>query len=329
MTADTLRSARFRQEREASWRRLETLVAQVEKRGLASLAYPELAELTAAYRQATTSLSVARDISMDRALLTYLDRLCARAYLVIYAPQEGIRGLLWRLYAQGIPQAARRAWPAIALGVLALALGVLLGYRLSMQDQSWFYSFVPPDLAGGRVPGATAALLRETLHDSGAAGLAGTFASYLFTHNAGIAILIFCTGVACAVPSVALTFYNGLTLGAFYALFVQNGLGAELFAWLSVHGVTELAATCIACAGGVELGLAVLSPGALSRREALRARGRDAVKLVILAATMLVVAALLEGIVRQTVQSDATRIAIGWGTGALWLAWLTLAGRRG
>jgi uncharacterized membrane protein SpoIIM required for sporulation len=327
--SDAIRSTRFRQEREASWRRLETLAAQVERRGLAALSYGELSELTEAYRQAMNSLSVARDISMDRALLTYLERLCARAYLVVYAPQEGLGGLISRLYGRGIPEAVRRRWPALLLATLALFLGALVGWRLTVEDPSWFYSFVPPGLAGGRTPSATAELLRQTLHDSGVRSLAGTFASYLFTHNARIAILIFCTGVACAVPSFALTFYNGLILGAFFSLFAGHGLGYELFAWLSVHGVTELAATCVACAGGAELGLAVLMPGELTRREALRDRGRDAMKLLALAATMLVAAALLEGVVRQTVQAPALRIAIGWGVGTAWLLWLTLAGRRG
>ncbi len=61
--------------------------------------------------------------------------------------------------------------------------------------------------------------------------------------------------------------------------------------------------------------------------EALRRRGRDAVKLMLLAALMLVAAAVLEGFFRQTVTSTETRLAIGWGIGALWAAWLLLAGR--
>jgi hypothetical protein len=42
---------------------------------------------------------------------------------------------------------------------------------------------------------------------------------------------------------------------------------------------------------------------------------------------MLVVAALLEGFLRQLVQDRAARYAIGWGIGAFWLAWALLAGR--
>ena len=124
-----------------------------------------------------------------------------------------------------------------------------------------------------------------------------------------------------------LTFYNGLSVGAIMALHVDRGLGLDMGGWLSVHGVTEISAICIACGGGVQLGAAILFPGALSRREALQRAGRDAVKLAIVAAVMLLVAALLEGFLRQLVQDMTIRYAIGWGIGALWLAWILLAGR--
>ena len=125
-----------------------------------------------------------------------------------------------------------------------------------------------------------------------------------------------------------LTFYYGLILGTFWKVFAEKGLGYEVTGWLSIHGVTEMAAFCIACAGGAQLGLAVLLPGQLSRREALRQRGRDAVKLMILAGLMLVCAAILEGFFRQTVQSTEARLAIGWGIGLGWVLWLGLSGRE-
>ena len=116
-------------------------------------------------------------------------------------------------------------------------------------------------------------------------------------------------------------------MGVFYALHVERGLGWDLGGWLSIHGVTELSAICIACGGGIQLGTAVLFPGQNSRKEALRLAGKDAVKLAIVAAVMLVVAALLEGFARQLVQDRTSRYIIGWGIGLLWLAWFTLGGR--
>ena len=98
-------------------------------------------------------------------------------------------------------------------------------------------------------------------------------------------------------------------------------------AWLSIHGVTEIGAIIIATAGGYRLGLAVLFPGRRSRRDALRQEGRDAAKLAVMAGTMLVVAALLEGFARQLITSLEARLIIGWTIGALWIAYFLFAGR--
>ncbi|MEM9429830.1 MAG: stage II sporulation protein M, partial [Pseudomonadota bacterium] len=83
---EALRSARFRSEREAGWTRLDALVTKVERRGLARLDYDEAEELAGLYRNTVNALSLAREISLDRALLTYLEALAARAYLAVYAP---------------------------------------------------------------------------------------------------------------------------------------------------------------------------------------------------------------------------------------------------
>lgn len=327
---DIIRSARFRAEREPGWRRLEGLLALTEKRGASALSYEQALDLASLYRQAMNSLSVARAISMDKALLAYLEALCARAYLAVYAPQESLRGLLADLIRRGIPQAVRRAWPALIVGFLAMLLGAVMGYVLVGQDPSWFYTFVPGGLADGRTPGASAEYLRATLFDDDDMGHEAltAFASFLFSNNTQVAILTFALGIFFCAPSFVLTFYNGLMLGAFVAIFTNKGLGFEIAGWLSIHGVTEIAAICFACAGGAQLGLAMLLPGQQTRRAALRDRGRDAVKLMLLAALLLVVAAFVEGFLRQLVTSTPLRLGIGWGLGLIWLAWLTLAGRE-
>lgn len=327
---EAIRSARFRRERQAGWQKLDELVKRAETGGVAGMSYEDALQLASLYRQAVNSLSVARAISLDQALLTYLETLCARAYLVVYAPQESIAGALGRLFTHGIPQAARRAFVPIVIGFLAMALGMFTAMMLYAQDTSWFYTFVPSGLADGRTPDASAAYLRGTLFsERGHSSEAFTvFASFLFSHNTQVAILTFTLGIFVILPSFVLTYYNGLVLGAFVSMFIDAGLGYEVFGWLSIHGVTEISAICIACGGGAQLGMAVLLPGNRTRRAALRAYGPDAMKLLILAALMLVVAAIIEGFFRQMVQSTEARLAIGWGIGALWVAWLTLAGRE-
>ena len=59
-----LKSHRFRAEREADWRRLESLLNRVERGGARKLNRDELVEMPALYRQALSSLSMARAISL-------------------------------------------------------------------------------------------------------------------------------------------------------------------------------------------------------------------------------------------------------------------------
>lgn len=323
-----LRSARFRAEREADWQLLEQLVSLAERRGLHRMEFAQARDLAASYRRATTSLAIAREISLDRALLEYLEALTARAYLSVYAPQERLGGLVSRFFLTSAPQAMRRSWVFIVIGFACMGLGALTGYLLYLENAAWYFVFLPPELAGGRTPEATTGFLRSVIYDSDpdSSGL-GAFATYLFSHNTRIAIFVFGLGVFLCAPAILLTFYNGLSLGAIMALHVDRGLGWDMGGWLSIHGVTELSAICIACGGGVQLGAALLFPGVRTRRDALQHAGRDAVKLALVAALMLVVAALLEGFLRQQVQDMSTRYTIGWGIGALWLLWFVFAGR--
>ena len=329
MTAPIIRSARFRAAREADWRRLEAIVGRAERSGVRALSFEDASDLAVLYRQAMNSLSVAREISLDRSLLDYLEALSARAYLVVYAPQEPLGGLLRRTFGRSIPQAVRRSGVHILLAFLALALGTATGWLLFLDDASWYATFMPDEMAGPRSLGASREDLLSVIYDQGEQlyDQLSAFAAFLFSHNTRIALFAFSLGVFVCLPSFALCAYQGLILGVFVALHVERGVGLDLFGWLSVHGPTELSAVVVATAGGFRLGLAVLFPGRLRRRDALRREGRDAVLLAILAALMLLVAGLLEAFPRQLVQDLPARIALGWAVGAFWLGYLLLAGR--
>ncbi len=329
-TADLIRSSRFRSERETDWKRLESIVARCEAGGARTLSYADAHDLAFLYRKAVNSLSVAREISLDRSLLEYLEALCCRAYLAVYAPQQTLQGLVWRFFSAGGPQAMRRSAIALLLAFLSFAIGSVAGYALFVEDPTWYNTVVPSGLAGGRgLASSKADLLAVIYPESGhAADHLSAFAGYLFSHNTQIAFFAFALGVFVCVPSTVLAFANGLVIGAFFGLHVDREIGIDLLGWLSIHGVTEIGAIIIATAGGYRLGLAVLFPGRRTRRDALRQDGRDAAKLAVMAGTMLVVAALLEGFARQLITGLETRLIIGWTIGGLWVAYFLLAGRN-
>lgn len=327
---DLIRSARFRQEREAGWKRLDNLLTKVERSGVEALNFEEANELSALYRQSLNSLSLAREISLDRALLSYLESLSSRACLAIYAPQRTLMETIVGFFTHGVPQAVRRSKVHFLLAFIFMTIGVLVAYWLTKSDSSWYYAFVGRDFSGGRGPEATAAYLRSVLYGQSSTDKAqlAAFSANLFTHNTQVSFFAFALGIMAGLPTSFLMFYNGTVLGAFIAVHESKGLAWDLFGWLSIHGVTELTAILMAGAGGLRLGGAVVFPGSKTRVHSLRAAGRDAAHLALLAALMLIAAGLLEGFGRQLIDSFYVRVAVGWGAGALWLLWFVASGRR-
>ena len=325
-----MRSARFRAEREQEWTRLSQLLDRSARRGPKGLDWGETRELARLYRQTAHALALAREITLDRALLAYLERLTARAYLAVHAPPQTLGQATRRFLAASAPQAVRRRWRAILLAFLCLVAGQGVGHVLVASDPSWWGAFVPEGLSGGRGPDATREALLAILYDRDLPRLddLSAFATSLVAHNTQVAIFSFALGILGGWATALLAFYNGTILGAFFAVHQAKGLAFDLFAWLSIHGVTELTAIAIACAGGFAIAGAVVFPGARARADALRRVGPDAARLAVLAAMMLLVAGLLEGYGRQLVQDPWARIAIGWGMGGLWLTWWLRGGRK-
>ncbi|MDH3233259.1 MAG: stage II sporulation protein M [Alphaproteobacteria bacterium] len=325
----TLKSTAFRAEREPAWRRLEALITRAETGGLASLDARELLRLPILYRAVLSSLSVARAISLDRNLLTYLESLSSRAYFLVYGGRSNALSAIGRFLAVTLPAAVRAARWYIALSALCMVLGALVGYVLTIGNLDWFYTFVSEGSAQGRTPTADTETLRRPLFSDGR-GLSErltAFASFLFTHNARIGIMAFALGFALGAPTVLLLFFNGLTLGAFAALYTSRGLGTELWGWLLIHGVTELTAIVLCGAAGLMLGRAVIFPGEYTRLQNLARAGRRAGVIVIGAVLMFFVAALLEGFGRQLILQTDQRFLVAGVTAVLWGLYFVRSGR--
>lgn len=325
----TMRSVEFRREREATWRELEYLIAEAESRGLRKLSAEQLGRLPHLYRATLSSLSVARSISLDRALTAYLENLVGRAYFVVYGTRQALRRQIADYFAWQLPATIRRArWHLLVAFVVALAGGVA-AFQLTSSDMDYYYAFTG-EMAQGRTPASTTAELRAGLYDDGGGGTAvlTTFAAELFSHNARIGILAFALGFVAGLPTLLLLFYNGLVLGSFTALYHARGLGVDIWGWLLPHGVTELLAVILCGAAGFLLAHGLVFPGTKPRLDSLRERGRDAATIVVCAVMMLFVAGLIEGIFRQVVTNVAVRYTVAASTAAWWIYYFGFVGRR-
>ena len=325
----TFSTRRFREEREEGWSRLEQLLNDIERRSPSRLSDDDLLALPVLYRSTLSSLSIARETSLDAQLIDYLEGLCTRAYFIVYGARQGLGSRLARFFTHDWPAAVRALWRETLVALALTLAGILAAYLLVRGQPEWFYSLIDADLASGRDPAASAASLRSGLYErSGFGDGLSVFATMLFTHNAQVSIFSFALGFAFGVPSALLLIYNGCMLGAFYAVYGPHGLALSFTGWLMIHGTTELFAILISGAAGFRIGLRIAFPGEQSRMAAATEAGRIGANAMIGVVIMLFVAGILEGVGRQTIVSDGARFVIAGVMLALWCLYFYLPRRR-
>lgn len=319
--AAALRSDRFRQDREGDWQRLEAIVQRMEKGRMRRLSDADVLELPVLYRTVASSLSIARETSLDAATLAYLEGLVQRAWFLVYGPRVTLGGWLRRFFGGEWSRAVRSIWREVLAAFLLMVAGTVVGWVLVSHDPDWYYALVPGQFQDARVPGATREVLHDTLFGNTDKDGLSVFAASLFSHNAGVAILCFALGFAFGVPPLLLLIQNTATLGAMLWLYDGQGLLLDMVGWLSIHGTTELFAILLSGAAGLHVGRAMAFPGERSILDATAEAGQRAAVVMAGVVLMLVVAGMLEGLGRQLIDTTQGRLMVGGSMLAIWLAY--------
>ena len=155
------------------------------------------------------------------------------------------------------------------------------------------------------------------------------FATFLFTHNSQIAIFAFALGFAFAVPTVLLILYNGLMLGAFFAVFAAKGLASERGRLADdPRDDRDLRDLHFRRGGDPDRHRDRLPRPRIAHRTRRSRPARSAATAMAGTVIMLAVAGLLEGVGRQTDQQRrCCAMLIGTAVLAGWLAYFyALAG---
>ncbi|MBC5805875.1 MAG: hypothetical protein DLM53_03530 [Candidatus Eremiobacter antarcticus] len=320
-----MRQAAFVNQRQAGWQQLEALLSLAERRGLRRLEPEQVAELGTLYRWLTSDLAFANARRYDVTLQAYLNRLTARAHALVYARRQsgGVRTVI-DFYRRTFPAEVRASRAPIAICAGVFIAASVAAYALISAQPLNAYVLLPAQLIQPIHHG-----LHETNFEPAVRGIGTpTLSAEIMTNNVRLAFLAFAGGVTLGILTLYLLIFNGLTLGGMAALYAQAGFGRDFAATVAPHGVIELSAVQIAAGAGLLLAAAVLSPGRLRRVDAMRRNGRRAGVLILGVASMLVVAAAIEGGFSPQKYSQEARIAFGVITAALMLAYFLLAGRE-
>jgi uncharacterized membrane protein SpoIIM required for sporulation len=312
---------RFIEKHKTAWERLEELLRLLDNSSLRRLHREEVRELGRNYRRTSSDLAVARAESRDPRLINYLNSLVIRAHGRIYQadPQGGSR--IKQFFARDFPQTFRRTWGYTTVSFAVFALFSVIGFVGTKYDPEF------SELMG--VPPAFRELYVENkVHwweDLNEANQVG--ASEIMTNNVRVTITTFAYGALFGVGTLYSLAFNGAVNAAVLALTYRAGYGNDLLTFMIGHGVIELSCIFIAGGAGLLIGSALLMPGNLSRADALKSRGKDAVILMMGVAVLLVVAGTIEGFISPAPIRPAIKFSIGALTGLALYSYLLLAGR--
>jgi uncharacterized membrane protein SpoIIM required for sporulation len=319
-----VRQATFVERRQAGWDRLEQLLRTAERRGLRRLEPDEVSELGTLYRWVTSDLAAAQSRNYDPTLVAYLNRLTARAHAAVYAEAgEGGFARVLRFYARTFPMEVKNSrWPILLSVALFLCSAGVAYYLIHSQPLDAYVL----------LPGPLLAPVHKGLHASNFEPMrkligSPTMSATIMTNNIRVAFLAFAGGVTLGVVTVYLLLFNGLMLGGTAALYANAGFARDFWATVAPHGIIELTAVQISAGAGLLIAAGVLAPGQLRRRDALKRNARRAGILVIGVASMLVVAATIEGFFSPQNFPEGVRLAFG-GITAVAMILYYLAGTR-
>jgi uncharacterized membrane protein SpoIIM required for sporulation len=313
---------RFIKERKTVWQRLEELLQLLDRMTLRKLHREEVRELGRIYRRTASDLAIARAESRDPRLINYLNSLVIRAHGRIYRADSRGGERIRDFFSRDFPQTFRRTWRYTATAFAVFWLFTAIAFFGTRHD---------PDFSefAGISPFFREVVINHRTHwwqDLNEANQIGS--SQIFTNNIRVTFYAFALGAIFGLGTLYVIAFNGAMFGAILALTYRAGFGNDLLLGFVIsHGVIELSCIFIAGGAGLLIGTALLMPGDLSRADALKSRGLEAVRLIVGCIPLLIIAGIIEGFISPQPISPMIKIGIGLLTGIALYSYLLLAGR--
>jgi uncharacterized membrane protein SpoIIM required for sporulation len=314
---------RFIDKRKNDWQRLEDLLGMIEAAALRNLTREEVRELGQLYRRAASDLAIARAETRDPKLINYLNSLVIRAHGKIYRAEGGGVGMIKQFFLRDFPQTFRRTWRFFAISFAAFFLAAIFSFFATWSDIGF------ADIAGaGNIRARVEADdhwwegLNEEGNEIGA--------SAIMTNNIYVTFNAFALGAFFGIGAIYIMVSNGLGIGSTLAVCYQlkPEFGNALATFMVGHGVIELSCIFICGGAGMMIGYSILVPGDLSRVEAVKKSGMEAVRLVIGCVFLLVIAGTIEGFVSPSPLPAFLKIGTGVLTGIALFSYLLLVGHE-
>ncbi len=269
------------------WKQFEELLHQKAR--------PDPDRLAELFVEITDDLSYAKTFFPKSRTARYLNDLAAEIHQAIYKNKREDRRRFLTFWTVEVPLAARQSHRemgfSLAIFVVALGIGVL-----STLNDAGFARLILGDTYVNMTlenieQGDPMAVYKEM-------GQVDMFMAITF-NNVRVAFIAFAMGLLASFGTAYVLFSNGVMLGAFHTLFLQQEYLLPSLLVVYIHGTLEISAIVIAGGAGLVMGNSLLFPGTYARGQAFMRAARRGVKVVVGLVPVFITAGFLESFVTR------------------------------
>ena len=256
---------------------------------------PDPDRLAELFVEITDDLSYARTFFPKSRTARYLNDLAAEIHQAIYKNKREDRRRFLTFWTREVPlvvrQSHRELGGSLAIFLIALSIGVV-----STLNDAGFARLILGDTYVNMTlenieKGDPMAVYKDM-------GQVDMFMAITF-NNVRVAFFAFAMGVLASFGTAYVLFSNGVMIGVFHTLFLQQDYLLPSLMVVYIHGTLEISAIIIAGGAGLVMGNSLLFPGTYARGQAFRRAARRGAKIIIGLVPVFIAAGFLESFVTR------------------------------
>ncbi len=311
----------FEAKHKAFWAQFEAMLVEMEalkRKGEAKSFQP----FPRAYRQVCKHLSLAQSRCYSAHVVDKLNFLVMRGHDLIYRDPSLFLGKIAHFFLVSFPVAVRKERVLLLTCFLLFAVPTVCTYFAVRMDPTNAYYMISPHELDSYVS------MHDPANQSARSGGDDImmFGFYIY-NNVGINFRTFAGGLLYCVGTIFFLVFNGFFFGCIAGYVAESPASDNFFAFVVGHSSFEMTALVLAGVAGMRFGSALLLPGQLSRREALRQAAKSGLLILYGAAAMTIVAAVFEAFWSPRQIAYGYKHLAGACTWSLTLLYLFLMGR--
>lgn len=262
-------------------------------------------ELSNLFIEITDDLSYSRTFYPNRSVRVYLNNIAQKVFYSVYKNRKGRLFKFVDFWRETVPQTIYESRKSFLLALIVFLWAAFIGAFSSYMDADFPRVVLGDDYIDMTLENIENGNPMAVYQDPNQREMFFRIAQ----NNLMVATLCFMVGLLFGVGTIFVLIQNGIILGAFQYLFIQQGVYMDSLFTIWMHGAIEISCIIIAGAAGITLGSGLVFPKTLSRVQSLQLSARRGLLIMLTILPLIVLAAFIEGFITR--QTDASYIVRG------------------